>query len=227
MAPIKGTFAICANCGRLVKMCARGLCNTCYDKDVRTRKIRKCHQCGKVRPHHSHGLCDNCSRKEAYHSNRDREINNQRARYQKNKERNTNRDRARNKTPYRRAWQQKRNQEYYAANKSAIYEYQKRYKETHPGYVSHHTQKYYAKKAGLPHDLTQEQWIEILEQHNHACHYCGRTDVKLQREHKIPVSRGGGFTVSNIVPACRSCNMRKHDRTDSEFFEFLKQFPRE
>lgn len=226
MTPTKGTLAICINCKRLAKMCARGLCNTCYDKDVKARKIRKCKKCGEVRPHHSHGLCYRCAEMANYYDKRDVKTFQMRTRYQKNKDKNNERDRARNKTEHRKAWQQKRNQEYYAANKQTIYEYQRKYKETHPGFVSYHTQKYNAKKAGLPHDLTQEQWAEILEQYHHACYYCGKTGVKLQREHKIPVSRGGGFTASNIVPACKSCNMRKHDRTDTEFFEFLKQFPR-
>jgi 5-methylcytosine-specific restriction endonuclease McrA len=33
--------------------------------------------------------------------------------------------------------------------------------------------------------------------------------VPLQRDCVLPLSRGGRYTVENIVPACRSCNASK------------------
>jgi 5-methylcytosine-specific restriction endonuclease McrA len=39
-----------------------------------------------------------------------------------------------------------------------------------------------------------------------------RTGLKLTQEHVIPVSRGGGTTAENIVPACGKCNSSKKDR---------------
>jgi len=62
----------------------------------------------------------------------------------------------------------------------------------------------------------------ILEEHNHCCIYCGRNDLPLEQEHKIPVSRGGGYTADNIVPACRPCNIHKGTQTYIEFLSNLK-----
>ena len=42
-----------------------------------------------------------------------------------------------------------------------------------------------------------------------GCAYCGATDTALQRDCVLPLSRGGRYTIGNIVPACRSCNASK------------------
>jgi 5-methylcytosine-specific restriction endonuclease McrA len=67
-------------------------------------------------------------------------------------------------------------------------------------------------------DFTTAQWLELLEEHGHACYYCGASET-LYREHKTPISRGGNHTKSNIVPSCRLCNLRKFTMTEQEFRE--------
>lgn len=42
-----------------------------------------------------------------------------------------------------------------------------------------------------------------------GCAYCGATDRPLQRDCVLPVSRGGRYTLDNIVPACGACNASK------------------
>ena len=42
-----------------------------------------------------------------------------------------------------------------------------------------------------------------------GCAYCGVTDKPLQRDCVLALSRGGRYTLDNIVPACRSCNTSK------------------
>ena len=37
----------------------------------------------------------------------------------------------------------------------------------------------------------------------------GATDAALQRDCVLALSRGGRYTIENIVPACRSCNASK------------------
>ena len=58
-------------------------------------------------------------------------------------------------------------------------------------------------------DLTYEQWVEIQAAWGHRCAYCHKK-TKLTMDHLTPVSEGGNHTASNIVPACRSCNAKKH-----------------
>ncbi len=60
----------------------------------------------------------------------------------------------------------------------------------------------------VEHDLTDEQW-SALRGAWHGCAYCGRSDVAMQRDCVQALSRGGRYTLDNIVPACGSCNASK------------------
>jgi 5-methylcytosine-specific restriction endonuclease McrA len=57
-------------------------------------------------------------------------------------------------------------------------------------------------------DLTGEQWA-ALKQAWQGCAYCGATDSPLQRDCVMAISRGGRYTVDNVVPACAACNTSK------------------
>jgi 5-methylcytosine-specific restriction endonuclease McrA len=57
-------------------------------------------------------------------------------------------------------------------------------------------------------DLTVEQWAAIQTAWD-GCAYCGATDGPLQRDCVMAISRGGRYTVDNVVPACASCNTSK------------------
>jgi len=57
-------------------------------------------------------------------------------------------------------------------------------------------------------DLTAEQWQAILDAWA-ACAYCGAAGAALQKDCVLPISRGGRYTIDNVVPACRSCNTSK------------------
>lgn len=70
----------------------------------------------------------------------------------------------------------------------------------------------------LINDFTTEQWWQIKSEHDNRCVYCGKRYERLTQEHKIPLIRGGLHTVSNIVPACKSCNSRKGTMTQEEFY---------
>ena len=60
----------------------------------------------------------------------------------------------------------------------------------------------------VEHDLSAEQW-NALKSAWGGCAYCGVTDKPLQRDCVLALSRGGRYTLDNIVPACRSCNTSK------------------
>lgn len=57
-------------------------------------------------------------------------------------------------------------------------------------------------------DLTEQQWTALREAWG-GCAYCGAGGVELQRDCVLPISRGGRYTLENVVPACRSCNASK------------------
>ncbi len=62
--------------------------------------------------------------------------------------------------------------------------------------------------ALVENDLTAEQWA-TLQQLWGGCAYCAASDRALQRDCVQPISRGGRYTLDNIVPACGSCNASK------------------
>ena len=62
--------------------------------------------------------------------------------------------------------------------------------------------------ARVEHDLSLDQWSALRDAWG-GCAYCGASGVPLQRDCVLPISRGGRYTLDNIVPACRSCNASK------------------
>ena len=62
--------------------------------------------------------------------------------------------------------------------------------------------------ARVAHDLSDAQWTALTAEWK-GCAYCGATDRSLQRDCVQPISRGGRYTLENVVPACGSCNASK------------------
>ena len=58
------------------------------------------------------------------------------------------------------------------------------------------------------HDLTDAEWAALVSAWG-GCAYCGADGPPLQKDCMLPISRGGRYTVSNVVPACGSCNASK------------------
>lgn len=50
---------------------------------------------------------------------------------------------------------------------------------------------------------------QVFSRDNYACRYCGARGVRLECDHVVPVSRGGGDDLSNLATACRDCNRSK------------------
>lgn len=57
-------------------------------------------------------------------------------------------------------------------------------------------------------DLSSQQWI-ALKQAWGGCAYCLAIDKPLHRDCVLALSRGGRYTLDNIVPACGPCNTSK------------------
>ncbi len=62
--------------------------------------------------------------------------------------------------------------------------------------------------AKVEHDLTDADWLALKTAWG-GCAYCGSATAALQKDCLLPISRGGRYTVSNVVPACGSCNASK------------------
>ncbi|MFK5646643.1 HNH endonuclease [Ornithinimicrobium sp. LYQ121] len=71
-----------------------------------------------------------------------------------------------------------------------------------------HARRRARRMARVEHDLTPTQWA-VLQEVWAGCAYCGGATGSLQRDCLLPISRGGRYTLDNVVPACASCNASK------------------
>jgi 5-methylcytosine-specific restriction endonuclease McrA len=62
--------------------------------------------------------------------------------------------------------------------------------------------------ASTVHELTDSQW-DALKVAWGGCAYCNEADQALQKDCVLPISRGGRYELTNVVPCCRSCNTSK------------------
>lgn len=121
-------------------------------------------------------------------------------------------------------------------------EYMKNYREENRDYYTEYHVTYHLENpevrrlsyqrrrdrmAQLPHTLTVEEWEETLEYFDYSCAYCGVSDDNIGKEHIIPVVKGGGYTQDNIIPACRSCNAKKHTRDLEEWYVSYEHYNKE
>lgn len=109
-----------------------------------------------------------------------------------------------------------RSRKYYQAHRESVLQKQRdKYKED-PTKANDRARKRRALKQGTSDStLTEKEWLSILETFNYECVYCG--DPWVERDHFIPLSKGGTHTADNVVPACMTCNRRKRDKMPLEF----------
>jgi 5-methylcytosine-specific restriction endonuclease McrA len=97
-------------------------------------------------------------------------------------------------------------------------EYMKKWAKTEKGKAVNQRghSKMRAKGRKIINTLTVQEWQDILKEHNFKCVYCGKDlfdlFTKPTRDHIIPIDKGGENVKENVVPACRSCNSRKHNK---------------
>lgn len=71
-----------------------------------------------------------------------------------------------------------------------------------------------ARKASATGSHTLEQWLVKLIYYGWRCWMCRKslTEKTATEDHVIPLSKNGANWISNIRPACKSCNSKKRDR---------------
>jgi 5-methylcytosine-specific restriction endonuclease McrA len=58
---------------------------------------------------------------------------------------------------------------------------------------------------------TKEEWMRLRDAIG-MCVECGRADAPLDKDHIVPLARGGCDCIHNLQPLCGPCNSRKGDR---------------
>jgi CRISPR/Cas system Type II protein with McrA/HNH and RuvC-like nuclease domain len=75
--------------------------------------------------------------------------------------------------------------------------------------------------------LSKAERQQIYQKCNGRCAYCGcKLEYKdMQADHMRPLYRGGADDISNMLPACRSCNHYKSTLDVEEFRNYLSEIP--
>jgi len=61
---------------------------------------------------------------------------------------------------------------------------------------------------------TEKEWQDLKAFYNFKCLKCGKQEpeVKLTRDHVLPLTEGGSDSISNIQPLCARCNSKKNNK---------------
>jgi len=107
--------------------------------------------------------------------------------------------------------------EYRKNNRDGINAYRRLYMKTDIGKAIHQRDKIERKTIfkDIINTLTHIEWLNILEEFNYKCAYCGcefTGEKQPAKDHIIPISKGGNNTRENIVPSCQSCNSSKGNK---------------
>lgn len=116
--------------------------------------------------------------------------------------------------------------QYRQQNKEKLSERARRWRQTERGKIlkraAHRRRR--AHKRNAPGSFTPEQFQEQIERQKQKCYYCGKRSSMWHPDHVVPLSRGGSNSIDNIVAACPTCNLKKHNKLPHEWPESGRLF---
>lgn len=102
-------------------------------------------------------------------------------------------------------------------------EYTKRWRDKNPGAAVATSANRRARTLSAPGTHSARDIAKQLATQKSMCFYCGcPLDKGYQVDHMTPLSRGGSNGPENIVCSCAKCNLRKHNKTTTEFLNYLR-----
>lgn len=127
-------------------------------------------------------------------------------------------------------WRRNNPEKQYAAQKQSWNANPEKYRNINNRWAKNHPDKARAKvrrrdsrKRQLPTTFTATDWERCLTYWHGVCAYCGNPprlwdkSTVLTQDHFIPVTKNGGYTPDNILPACKACNSSKCDNDPIEW----------
>lgn len=124
-----------------------------------------------------------------------------------------------------------KNRATYAARKTDYAVSQRAWVDANRERVRAYKSKYKHKRRALEasngiFSVSERDLRRALLRADNACTYCRRNfsdDIRVTWDHVVPVTRGGTFSVGNLVPACGPCNSSKMDRTVAEWLAWKRR----
>ena len=108
---------------------------------------------------------------------------------------------------------------YRANNTQRIAERAKQYKENNREYFTIVSQRRRATKESMLSDFTVEQWEACLLYFDYKDAYTGLPMDSSSQDHVIPLSKGGNYTISNIIPCERCVNSSKGNKDMATWYK--------
>lgn len=92
--------------------------------------------------------------------------------------------------------------------------YQREYGKANRDKLTLYTNNRRARKLEAEGSHTDEEWQELKAFYNYKCLGCGKQEpeIKLTRDHVIPLTQGGTDAINNIQPLCARCNSKKNHK---------------
>ena len=113
--------------------------------------------------------------------------------------------------------------QFYLLNKAKENERFRVYYQNNKAKIDANINRRRTRKLVLSATLTVNQWENIKSEFNNCCAYCGK-EKPLAQEHFIACSKGGEYTVNNIIPSCQSCNSSKKDKDFKNWYKNYKHY---
>jgi hypothetical protein len=94
--------------------------------------------------------------------------------------------------------------------------YDKQYKKNHPNIIKQNRRIYKLRRRrkNIKGFHTIAEWENLKKRYNYMCLGCKRKEpeIKLTRDHIVPVIEGGTDYIDNIQPLCHNCNSQKNTK---------------
>lgn len=111
-----------------------------------------------------------------------------------------------------------RSREWYAINQEQGCLYSRDWRARNPGQRSVQAHRRRTRRAGGGvFEFSDRDWRRLVARYRGCCAYCGVKHLQLQREHVIPIARGGRHSAGNILPVCPRCNGSKKAKLLTEW----------
>lgn len=112
----------------------------------------------------------------------------------------------------------KRARAYYIVNKARYRARESAYRTANPERGRYKSNLYRARKCNAEGTHTVDDIKAQYKRQKGKCFWCGVKVGKIFHvDHVVPLSRGGSNDVSNLVVACPTCNLSKHNRMPHEW----------